>query len=114
MNVLVFYLAIVNRVLRHCHFGWHDGCIVSTVYEPVHMVLILIVAGLNTIFFRKIVNIFLLLSFPYVLGAEKNHLIEIVLLNIHNICFGREIRKSNFRNALLTKGLLIVKCIGEQ
>ena len=24
----------------------------------------------------------------YVLGAQKNHLIETVLLNTHNICFG--------------------------
>ena len=24
----------------------------------------------------------------YVLGAQKNHLIEMVLMNTHNICFG--------------------------
>ena len=30
---------------------------------------------------------------PYVLGAQKNHLIERVLLSIHNICFGGKIRK---------------------
>ena len=27
-----------------------------------------------------------------VLGAQKNRLIEMVLLNSHNVCFGREIR----------------------
>ena len=39
----------------------------------------------------------------YVLGAKKKHLIEMVLLNNHYICFGGEIRKLNFRYALLTK-----------
>ena len=29
----------------------------------------------------------------YVLGAQKNRLIERVLLSTHNICFGWEIRK---------------------
>ena len=29
----------------------------------------------------------------YVLGAQKNRLIETVLLSTHNICFGWEIRK---------------------
>ena len=51
----------------------------------------------------------LILSCPsvltYVLGAQKNRLIETVLLSTHNICFGREIRKLNFRYALLTKVL---------
>ena len=28
----------------------------------------------------------------YVLGAQKNHLIETVLLSTHNICFGLEMR----------------------
>ena len=37
----------------------------------------------------KIVNIFLLISFNiYVLGAQKNCLIEMVLLSTHNICIG--------------------------
>ena len=39
----------------------------------------------------------------YVFGAQKNCLIETVLLSTYNICFGREIRKLNFRNPLLTK-----------
>ena len=43
----------------------------------------------------------LIFSYPsaltYVLGAQKNRLIETVLLSTHNICFGWEIRKLNFR-----------------
>ena len=52
-----------------------------------------------------------LLIFPYpsvltyVLGAQKNRLIETVLWSTHNICFGWEIRKSIFWYALLIKGL---------
>ena len=33
----------------------------------------------------EIVNIFLLISFSIFLGAQKNHLIEMVLLSTHNI-----------------------------
>ena len=33
---------------------------------------------------------------------------EIVLLSTHNICFGWELRKLIFWNALLTKGLFLV------
>ena len=32
-------------------------------------------------------NIFLPIIFAYVLGAQKNHLNETVLLSTHNICF---------------------------
>ena len=39
----------------------------------------------------------------YVLGAQKNHLIEIVLLSTHNICFGCRIRKIIFSYACLLK-----------
>ena len=46
----------------------------------------------------------------YVLGAQKNCLIETVLLSTNNICFGWEIRKINFRYALLTKVLYYGKC----
>ena len=35
-----------------------------------------------------VMNIFLPVSLTYVLGAQKNRLIETVLLSIHNICFG--------------------------
>ena len=42
----------------------------------------------------------------YVLDAQKNRLIETVLLSTHNICFGLEIRKLNFRYALLTNVLV--------
>ena len=41
----------------------------------------------------------------YVLGAQMNGLIEMVLLSTQNICFGWEIRKLNFRYTLLTKVL---------
>ena len=37
---------------------------------------------------HKIVNIFLSITFNIILGAQKNHLIEMVLLSTHNICSG--------------------------
>ena len=43
--------------------------------------------------------------FTYVVGAQKNRLIETVLLNTHNRCFGWEIRKLIFWYTLFTKGL---------
>ena len=39
---------------------------------------------INTFFLRTIVNIFLPSFLTYVLGAQKNHLIEVVLLSTHN------------------------------
>ena len=42
----------------------------------------------------------------YILGAQKNRLIETDLLSTHNICFGLEIRKLNFDYAPLFKGQL--------
>ena len=38
-------------------------------------------------------NIFLSICFNinFVLGAQKNHLIETFLLSIHTICFGRDL-----------------------
>ena len=39
------------------------------------------------------------------LGAQKNHLTEMVLLSTHNICFGWEIRKLFVDYALLFGGL---------
>ena len=41
----------------------------------------------------------------YFLAAQKNHLIETVLLSTHNICFGREIGKLIFWYVHLTKCL---------
>ena len=41
--------------------------------------------------------------FPYLLvktcivGAQKSHLIETVLMSTHNICYGTKIRKNNFQ-----------------
>ena len=46
------------------------------------------------------------MSLTYVLGAQKNRVIETVLLSTHNICFGWEIRKLFSWYALLTKGLI--------
>ena len=55
----------------------------------------------------------LIFSYPsvltYVLGAQKNRLIETVLLSTYNICFGGEIRKLIFWYTLLTKGLTLIK-----
>ena len=39
------------------------------------------------IFQRTIVNVSLLIISTYVLGAQKNRLIETVLLSFNNICF---------------------------
>ena len=39
------------------------------------------------IFSRKIVNILYPSVLTFVLGAQKNHLIEIFLMSTHNICF---------------------------
>ena len=44
-------------------------------------------------FERKIVNIFFPISFNICFGAQKNRLIETVLLSTHSICFGWELRK---------------------
>ena len=41
-----------------------------------------------------------------ILDAQKNRLIETVLLSTHNICLGWEIRKLIFCYTLLTKVLL--------
>ena len=43
---------------------------------------------INKKFQRKIVIIFLASVLAYVSGAQKNRLIETVLLSTHNICFG--------------------------
>ena len=57
---------------------------------------ILIKLSKNPYFQRKIVNIFLPIILAYVLCAQKNRLIETILLSTHNICFGLEIRKLFF------------------
>ena len=61
----------------------------------------------NKNFQLNIVKIFLSIIFNICFGAQRNRLIKTVLLNTHNICFGLEIRKLNFRYALLTKVLLM-------
>ena len=50
-------------------------------------------------------NIFLHVCLNVCFGAQKNRLIETVLLSTHNICFDSEIRKISFTNALLYRGL---------
>ena len=40
--------------------------------------------------------------------AQKNRLIDTVLLSTHDICFGWEIRKLVFRYALFTKVLILI------
>ena len=53
-----------------------------------------------------------LLIFPYpsiltyVLGAQKNRLIETVLSSTHNICFGLRNKKKNWYTLLLSCGCL--------
>ena len=42
----------------------------------------------NKNFELKTLNIFLPISFYICFGAQKNRLIETVLLSTHNICFG--------------------------
>ena len=53
-------------------------------------------------------NYYYILSYPsfqsYVLGAQKNCLIETVLLSTHNICSGWEIRKSIFNCTVTITG----------
>ena len=45
----------------------------------------------------KIVIFFLPISLNICFGAQKNGLIETVLLSTHNICFGQKINKINFK-----------------
>ena len=54
----------------------------------------------------KILNISYPSVLTYALGAQKNRLIETVLLSTNNIGFGWEI-KIMFWYALLTKGLIM-------
>ena len=50
---------------------------------------------------QETVNISLSVSLNICLGAQKNHLIETVLLSTHNICFDQEIRKLIINYALI-------------
>ena len=56
---------------------------------------------------QKIEFIFLSISLSYVLDAQKNRLIDIILLSTHNICFGRKIKKIIFGYTLLSGSLHI-------
>ena len=46
----------------------------------------------------------------YVLGAQKNRLIE-TFLSTHNICFGREIREIILNYTLIFRGLITYNTI---
>ena len=52
------------------------------------------------------------LIFSCVLDAQKNHLIETVLLSTHNKCFGWEIRKLLFNYEHLSRCMLLVSTLG--
>ena len=54
----------------------------------------------------KFAFIFLPIILNMCLGAQKNRLIETVLLSTHNICFRLEIRKIIFQYTLLSGGLI--------
>ena len=56
-------------------------------------------------YLRKISIIFLPINLNMCFGAQKNRLIETVLLITHNICFGWEIKKIIFLYTLLSGGL---------
>ena len=42
---------------------------------------------------KQNISAYILIISLAILGAQKNRLIETVLLSIHNVCFGWEIRK---------------------
>ena len=48
-----------------------------------------------------------LLILTYVLGAQKNRLIETVLLSTHYICFGLEIRKKKSVCTLIRRPVML-------
>ena len=61
---------------------------------------------MNKIFDCKILNIFKPISFNiYILGAQRNHIIETVFLRTHYICLGLEMRKITLCYTYLNKGL---------
>ena len=64
--------------------------------------------GLDKHNFERYCKYFLTHQFEHVLGAQKNRLIERVLLSTHNIYFGYEIRKLLFGYTLVTKVLYIL------
>ena len=57
------------------------------------------VKSIRELFMRKIIFSYLPLTF--VLGTQKNRLIERVLLSIHNVCFGCERRQFILRHSYL-------------
>ena len=69
----------------------HTCSVVLSITHFCHNFRIVIVLGhrfrVNNFFQRKILNIFLSVSFNICFAAQKNRLIETVLLSTHNICF---------------------------
>ena len=90
--------------------GGFPICSVFTLVLIIH-ILNMIYIGQDTQFFSIKMWIFPNPSVWTVMDAQKNHLIETVLLNTHNICFGWEIRKlificpsyNSFPDILITK-----------
>ena len=60
------------------------------------MLVYVVTIGKHKIFECKIVNISLSISLYICFGAQKNHLIEMVLLNTHNIYFASKNKNINF------------------
>ena len=63
----------------------------------------------------KIAFIYISINLNMCFGAQKNRLIETVLLSTHNICLGYEIRKIIYQYALLsgdmmTASIFIIVC----
>ena len=81
----------------------------SHVFQQIKFISAIFVCPQQVYINKKFQREVVFFSYPsiltYVLGAQKNRLIETVLLSTHNICFGWEIRKLNLRYALLTKVL---------
>ena len=59
----------------------------------------------------RVMNIFLSISSNMLLRAQKNRLIETVLLSTQNIGFGCEITKLIFDYTLLSGGLGYIVCV---
>ena len=71
------------------------------IFQPILMILVSKFIVHRALSDKTYLSLGLLSPLTYVFGAQKNRLIETVLLSTHNICFGGEI-KLNFRYALIT------------
>ena len=86
--------------IRKLHFKMYpylDACTMFHMISAHYTKIPIIHTGLdNQNFQPAIVNIFLPVILSICLGAQKNRLIETVLLSTHNICFNCDIRKLYF------------------